>query len=469
MNAIARMIHALRRPEGPAPRPGVLLRPRKADTLRDYPADGLTPQRLVAILREADGGSLSAQMELYEQMEEKDAHLFSVAHTRRLAVTGLPWEIVSAAELPGRRAGGGASRDRGPADEAAAFCDATLRDLPGFEEALVHLSLATGRNLAVVELVWEATAHGLRLEELASVDFGRLTLGDTDTIRLLTTDSDFEGIALPPDKFIVHAPHAVTGHPSRGGLLRATALAFLAKHFAIKDWLIFAEVFGMPVRIARYGPGATPEEKRELMNMLRQLGADATAIFSKAVDIEIKQTRVPGETNLYENLCLYFDREISKAWLGQTLTTDVIRTRASAGVASVHERVRQDLRDDDLRKEARTIRRDLLAPMVRMQFGPDAPVPFFRRRTDRSDDPERLSRVLSVAVNELGVRVPARWAHAAMGLPEASDGEPVLRGSAGGGAWRALPAKGQRRAACEVGSAHPTSLGGVRNGEQDCG
>ncbi len=448
MQVLDRIANAFRGERGRRPQVGALLRPRRADTVRDYPADGLTPQRLIAIMREADGGSLSAQMELYEQMEEKDAHLFSVANTRRLAVTSLPWDVVSGAEIEGRHAG--RVRDPRLAEAAATFCDVTLRSLPGFEESQVHLALAIGRNVAVAEMVWEATGSGLRLRELVPVDFGRLVLGDLDEIRLLTGESDFEGIELPPDKFIVHAPHAVGGHSSRGGLLRVTSLAFLAKHFAIKDWLIFAEVFGMPVRIARYAPNASVEEKRELIGMLKQLGADATAIFSKAVDIEIKQTRVPGETNLYENLCLYFDREISKAWLGQTLTTDVVRARASAGVATVHERVRQDLRDDDLRKEARTIRRDLLAPMVRMAFGADAPVPFFRRRTDRTHDPELLSRVLSVAVNQLGIRVPVKWAHSALGLPEAVEGEAVLPGSSVPGGAGGVGDVTERMAAASV-------------------
>jgi phage gp29-like protein len=280
-----------------------------------------------------------------------------------------------------------------------------------------------------VELVWDATTEGLRLTELQPVDFGRLVLSDLDDIRILTEAAPRDGIEMPPDKFIVHIPNASSAHPMRGGLLRVTALAYLGKHFAIKDWLIFAEVFGMPVRIARYAPNATREEKRELLEMLKQLGADATGIFSKAVEVQIQQTRLPGETNLYENLCLYFDREMSKAWLGQTLTTDTIRSRASSGVAHVHDRVRQDLRDDDLRKESQTIRRDLLTPLVRFEFGPDAPVPYFRRLPDQSMEPEQLAQVLATAVNRLGARVPARWAHTALGIPEARQGEAILTGS----------------------------------------
>ena len=429
MRFIDRVANAVRRGSGHAPRPGILVGRHKEDLWREYPADGLTPQRLVSILRQADAGDLSAQMALFDQMEEKDAHLFSVANTRRLAVTGLPWEVVSAAELPGWGAARNVSRERGLADAAAAYCDEVLRGIEGFEDALNFLSLALGRSISVAELVWAATPTGLRLTEVIPIEFGRLAVGERGEVRILTEDSKFEGVELPPDKFIVHTPHATSGHPTRGGLLRVTALSFLAKHFAIKDWLIFAEVFGMPVRMARYQPNATPEEKRELLEMLKQLGADATGIFSKAVEVEIKQTRVPGETNLYENLCIYFDREMSKAWLGQTLTTDTVRAQASAGASAVQDRVRRDLRDDDLRKEAQSLRRDLLSPLTRFQFGPSAPVPFFRRVLDRRFEPEQLSRVLDVAVNRLGARVPARWAHAALGLPEAQAADPVLPGT----------------------------------------
>ncbi len=434
MGLLERFVNAVGRGAASRPKPGMLLGRRKEDTMRDYPADGLTPKRLVSVFREADSGSISAQMALFEQMEEKDAHLYSVANTRRLAVTGLSWEIVSAAEMPGWGAGRGASRNRAAADEAAAYCDEVLHGIEGFEESLVYLSLAIGRNVSLVEMVWEASSSGLRLVEFAPVDYGRLVLSDLDEVRVVTEEAQYKGIELPANKFITHMPSAASGHPSRGGLLRVTALAYLAKHFALKDWLVFAEVFGMPVRIARYSPNATPEEKRELLEMLAQLGADATGIFSKAVEVDIQQTRMPGETNLYENLCLYCDREISKAWLGQTLTTDTVRTLASAGAAVVHDRVRRDIRDDDLRKEAHTLRRDLLTPLVRFEFGPEVPVPCFRRVLDQTLLPEQLSHVLDVAVNQLGAQVPARWAHSALGIPQADVDEAVLLGSADRGA-----------------------------------
>lgn len=424
MTSLARrIVNAIRTRSDHPPRPGVIAVPRAADTWRSRPADGLTPQRLAAILRSADQGDLHDILALFEQMEEKDPHLYSVAHTRRLAVTGLPWRIVSAGEADPE-----GSFDRALADAAADFCRVVLARLERFDDALAHLALALGRNLSVVELVWEIGDDGPELADLVPVDFARLTLGPLDEIRILTDSARNDGIPLVPNKFIAFVPQAVSGHPIRGGLLRVTALAYLGKQFALKDWLVFAEIFGMPVRIARYEPNATPEEKRELLDMLRSLGADAAGIFSKAVELEIKQTRLPGDTNPYEAICHFFNREMSKAWLGQTLTTDTARALANLSAAEVHDRVRRDIRDDDIRKEAQTIRRDLLRVLTRLRFGPDAEPPYFQRLTDRPTDPVALSRVLATAVNELGVRVPAGWAYGALGIPEARPNEPTLPG-----------------------------------------
>lgn len=425
MGLLTRVAHAVgsvatkRRGAMVRPSGGQIILPRKEDFWRDYPADGLTPGRLVSILREADAGSIDAAMELFEQMEEKDAHLHSVANTRRLGLTGLEWQVISAAEI---REG----IDRAAADEAAAYCRETLASIERWEEALQHLALAIGRNVAVAELVWEVSGGGHRLVDVAGVDFSRLTFDELGRLRILTEAERMSGIALPPKKFIVHTPHAASGHPMRGGLLRVSGLAWLGKHFAMKDWLVFAEVFGMPVRIARYEPSATAEEKREMLRMLQSLGSDAAGIFSKAIELEVIQGNQGSPSPPFQAICEFMNREMSKAWLGQTLTTDTGGQTGTFSTAEIHNRVRLDLREDDVRKEGRTIRRDVLRPLVELKFGWGMPVPYFRRALERPRDLRELSDVVAVAVNSLGMRVPTRWAHETLGIPEAADGEAVL-------------------------------------------
>ena len=54
------------------------------DKYSTYPSNGLTPQKLARILKEADQGDIMRQMELFEEMEEKDTHLFSQLQQERM-------------------------------------------------------------------------------------------------------------------------------------------------------------------------------------------------------------------------------------------------------------------------------------------------------------------------------------------------------------------------------------------------
>ena len=422
MSWTRRIIHSLRRSaSGTGPRPGRLLQPRPEDTWRDYPSSGLTPRRLMAVLREADAGSLSAAMQLYEEMEEKDPHLYAVANTRRLALSGLEWTI--APDNTGRT---GANVIL--AQQAADYCRQVLTRMDTLDEALQHLGLAIGRNIAIAELVWGDDGDTVTLVDIVPVDFARIVFDELDRPRILTEEQPFDGMDLTANKFVVHAPQCATGHPQRGGLLRVTALSYLGKNLALKDWMIFAEIFGMPVRIARYEPSATAEEKREMLDMLESLGSNAAGIFSRAVDLEIVEANRGTQGPPYEKLVEFLNREVSKAWLGQTLTTDVAGVSGVLSATLVHEEVRKDIRSDDIRKEGRTIRRDVLTPLTRFKFGPDAPVPYFTRKPNRAQTLEELSTVLDAAVNRLGVRVPAAWAHETLGIPQPTEGEAVLAG-----------------------------------------
>lgn len=415
-----RIVNALRAGSD-RPKPGRAIMARNEDSVRDYPSAGLTPSRLATIFKEADDGSLATAMELFEQMEEKDAHLFSIANTRRLALTGLDWQVISASEM---REG----VDRAIAEEAAAYCREVLANVETFDEVLQHLSLAIGRNIAIAEIVWDLVECELRPVDLAAVDFARIVFDESDRPRILTAEAPRDGVELTPNKFIVHTPHSVSGHPQRGGLLRVTAMVYLAKNLSLKDWMIFAEVFGMPVRIARYDSTATEDEKRELLHMLESLGSNAAGIFSRAVELQIVEANRGTSGPPYERLVDFLNREMSKAWLGQTLTTDIAGQSGSVAASRVHEEVRKDILADDIRKEGRTIRRDLLGPMTRLRFGPHAPVPFFTHRPSRPVNTRELAEVLDVAVNQLGVKIPLGWAYDSLGIPQGGAGDATLPG-----------------------------------------
>src|SRR5574343_1391603 len=59
-----------------------------------YPTAGLTPQKLIWIIRNSDTGSMTEISEMFEEMEEKDSHQCSVLQTRNLAVLGLERSVM---------------------------------------------------------------------------------------------------------------------------------------------------------------------------------------------------------------------------------------------------------------------------------------------------------------------------------------------------------------------------------------
>ncbi len=424
---------------------GRVVRPWRDDAARSYPSVGLTPSRALSFLQAADAGWPQLQFELFSEMLQKWPRLAAVEATRRLALSGLDWEIESTAE-PGRELAEqrsrvlttaqrsrdltSAPRGRAAADlraaEAAEYCRDVLNNLDGWGAALNHLGSALGFGLAVCELVWEDG----RLMDIVPVPFSRLTTDASEPWRLrVRTESDpTMGVALDeqPFKWIVHQPRCAAGRHFEGGLLRASVLLYLAQNLSLKDWLIHSQVAGMPLRVAQFEPGTPEVDKQALLKMLESLGTDSVAIFSKNIEIKLLEA-VRGGDRTYRALQDYCNTEVTILWLGQHLTTE-LRAGGSRAAAEVHDRVREDLLVDDIAQEALTLRRDLLTPLVQARFGAHTPVPRFRRALLQSIDSKSLAQTLAVAVNELGLRAPRGWVHRALGVPEPREGEPVLRG-----------------------------------------
>lgn len=112
------------------------------DKYSDYPSNGLTPVKLAEIFKEADAGDILRQAELFEEMEEKDPHLFSQLQTRKNAVTGLDFEIIPFDSDD--------ERDK----EIAEFVEAQINGIEGLEDIMLDLLDAIGKGFAVSEIMW---------------------------------------------------------------------------------------------------------------------------------------------------------------------------------------------------------------------------------------------------------------------------------------------------------------------------
>jgi phage gp29-like protein len=380
-----------------------------AERWSSYPSAGLTPYRLAEIFREADQGNVYRQMELFEEMEEKDAHLTAILQTRKMAVLGKDYEVLPYANTP-------------EDDRIAASVGEMVYGIPNLEEALLDLLDALGKGFALSEIIWEVTGGQARVPELRWIPQKKVTFGEDWKPRLLTTEARWQGVMPPLWKVIYHRYKARSGHATRSGVLRVVGWMYLLKNFALKDWAAFNEVFGMPLRLGKYDTTASPADRDALVQAIRNLGSDAAGVISKATEIEfIEATSRSSGANPYQLMADFCNREMSKAILGQTLTTDTAGSTGTYAAASVHAQVRRDLVEADAQALSTTLREQLLRPLVGFNFGWDKPVPWFRFRFEEEEDLKTLSEVYR---NLAAMGVPLDMEHVAerFGIPLAGAG-----------------------------------------------
>ena len=381
------------------------------DKYSEYPSDGLTPVRLAEIFKEADAGDVLRQAELFEEMEEKDPHLFSQLQTRKNAVTGLDYEVIPFdSDDP---------RDK----EIAEFVEAQLGGIEGFEDIMLDLLDAIGKGFAVSEIMWSYDEGHVVVDDIRSRHQKRFFWDSVDDSFKVRTQEAPEGIELPKNKFIVHKYKARSGHPSRAGVLRVVAWMYLFKNYTLKDWVAFCEVFGMPLRLGKYQPGASEDDKRALMQALVAIGADAAGIFPDGTAIEFVNTEKTSSTDLYERLARYCDEQVSKAILGQTLTSD--SGGGSYAQSKTHNDVRHDLTVADCKAIAATLRRDLIRPLVLYNFGEDQRIPYLRFDAEESEDLTQTATVIGTLIREAGLKVPTSYIYKKFSNPKPEGDEEV--------------------------------------------
>ena len=292
------------------------------DKYSEYPSNGLTPQKLAEIFREADAGDVLRQMELFEEIEEKDPHLFSQLQTRKNAVTGLDFEIIPFdSDDP---------RDK----EIADFIESQIGSLESLEDVMTDLLDAIGKGFSVSEIMWGYDEGHVVVNDIRSRHQKRFFWDTVD------------------DSFKVRTKEAPDG----------TTIDFIT-------------------------------------------------------------TEKASSTDLYERLARYCDEQISKAILGQTLTSD--SGGGSFAQSKTHNEVRHDLTVADCKALAATLRRDLIRPLCIFNFGEDKRIPYLRFDCEESEDLEQTANILGTLIEKTGLKVPTSYIYKKFSIPKPEGDEEV--------------------------------------------
>lgn len=179
---------------------------------------------------------------------------------------------------------------------------------------------------------------------------------------VVKTPSDVTGIDYREEPY--HNWYIGVGHEYNLGLLNVVAPWVIYKRNVVAAWSDYSELFGMPIRIGKTNMKDF-EARRSMETMLKQMGKAAYGLFDPETSLEFIETSNSDSFNVYNELINLCNKEISKAILGQTMTTE---DGSSKSQAQVHQDVSDEYGEKDRRFIEFLINDDLIPRMVALGF-----------------------------------------------------------------------------------------------------
>ena len=265
-----------------------------------------------------------------------DSHVFACVQSRKAGVLSLEWEI-----------------NRGlDKDETAEKVIETIKKLDIYK--LINDILdATLFGFQPIEIIWGRVDNLVLPIELKAKPSEWFCFDDENQLKFRTKEHYF-GEELPPKKFLCPQSNPSYENPYGERTLSRVFWPVTFKKGGLKFWVIFTEKYGIPHLIGKHPRGASEEETDRLARLLEQMVQDAIAVIPDDSSVEIQEANKSSSAEIFEKLMDKMNAEISKAILGQTLTTEVGST-GSYAASNTHFAVRQDIIDADKKMVEKTI------------------------------------------------------------------------------------------------------------------
>lgn len=381
----------------------------------EHPSRGLSIRRLPRILETAERGDLSAQADLFEDMIEKDGHIFSEMSKRKNALLGLDWSIE-----PPRNA---------TAEEknVTAMITEWMDDIPNFEDIILNAAEAIGHGFSAQEIEHWEFEENIWLPAKITLRPHRWFCTNPeidDTVRL--SDGSMNGAELWPFGWLVHTHNAKSGYVAQSGLYRVLVWPYLFKNYSVRDFAEFLEIYGLPARVGKYMEGSSDAQKDALLHALVTLGHNAAGIIPQGSEIKF-EAAADGQSDPFMAMIDWCERTVSKAVLGGALTSQADGKTSTNALGNVHNEVRHDI----LVADAKQLH-GFFQGMIHMLLSINGHQASRRRLpklvfdTSELEDIGKFSTGVSVLVQAGMKTIPVSWIHKKVGIPVPKNDEPVL-------------------------------------------
>lgn len=307
-------------------------------------------------------------MAIYDELL-RDEQVKSTFEQRRNAVVGAETVVNPASE---------SSQDK----EAAEFIQEQLDrlDWDGICDKMLY---GVFYGYSVAECLWRITSSNIEIEDILVRDRSRFRF-DMDKRLRLVNNAHPSGLLLPGMKFWNFSAGAShSDNPYGLGLAHHVYWPVFFKRSDIKFWLIFLEKFGQPTTAAKLpgGKADDPNERQKAMQVLNAIQTDGRVVIPEEMVIELIEAARSGTAD-YDSLHERMDKAISKAIIGQTMTTD---DGSSLSQAKVHADVAGEVKLSDTSLLCSSFNQSVIKWLIDWNF-PGAGYPKVCRNVEPEED-----------------------------------------------------------------------------------
>ncbi len=232
-------------------------------------------------------------------------------------------------------------------------------------------------------------------------------------LRMRTRDNPFQGMEVPPNRFIVARNEASFKNPYGVAVMSACFWPVTFRHNGLRFWTVFLEKYGTPFLLAHAEEGAQAERIQEIATLLEDMIHDAIAVIPKNYEMSILEAKEgkSGSDSFHKAYLDFMNLEIEMAVLSTNLTTEV--TGGSYAAAQSHMVVRDDIIESDANIVEAAFN-ELIAITHSFNFG--GPKPKFKLFSEEKIDAARAERDLKLS--QTGVKFTPHYYQRAYNLTE---------------------------------------------------
>jgi phage gp29-like protein len=371
----------------------------------------LFPNDVEGILYSAIVGDLYWQDQLWSLMVDTWPRLQTNLEKLKRAVSSMEYVVtpfVSADdELPTESA-----------VEKASFCETALFGMHGrvewqehdFSQTLEDIVDSIIAGFTVMEVYWE-NRDGIvpQCTRWLPARYYRYPYVLDDADRLMLNPSGMLGgtqlVDFPPYKFLVCIKQSHANHPVFTAPMRTLTAWWIASRFGLEWFMSYAQLFGIPRRIAYYEPG-DQTVYQQLVTMMRQSAAATWGVFPKGTQVEDQAAAGSSGGHMpQERLIEEADKVCDIMLLGQTLTTEV-RESGSRALGQVHRTVMDEILEAAAKYAAKIITNQIVPGIISYNYGNLDELPTLEPVIKSPKDLMQLAQSYNILFNQM--RIPVR-------------------------------------------------------------